>query len=243
MQFRITGDDITKPEFVTINSGDPLTDITATQADFIVSQKDYRQTLRQSLSEQMLQVSSQITQATGDPALGITLIAEAIELQDLPNKDQITARLREAAGMPPRDETDEQRQQREQQQAQQQQQQAQMAQQQAETAMRYESAKADEMAAQAKERMAEAEREMANAIDHKIRATRNLMEAAGMLQMRPDLAPIADDLLQNLDATLMQGKPVTQPPPPPPQDIQQQNPPSADFLTPEDPQAIAQESM
>lgn len=244
MQFRITGDDINKPEFVSINSGDPQTDITATQADFIVSQKDYRQTMRQALSEQMLQVSSQITQATGDPMMAVALIEMSIDLQDLPNKDQITARLREAAGMPPRDETDEQRQQREQQEMQQKQQQAQLAQQQAEIAMRYESAKADEMQAQAKERLAEAERESANALDHKIRATRNLMEAAGMLQMRPDLAPIADDLLQNLDATLMQGKPVTQPPPPQPEQMQQPSPPSADFLTPDDSQVPnAQESM
>lgn len=241
MQFRITGDDINKPEFAEVNNGDPQTDITATQADFIVAQKDYRQTMRQSLSEQLLQVSSQITQATGDPSMAIAIIEAAIDLQDLPNKEQITARLREAAGLPPRDETDDQRKQREEQEKQQKQQQMEQQQRQLETAMRYEEAKADEMQAQAKERIAEAEREMANALDHKINAAVKLMEAADLLATRPDLAPIADDLVRNIDGVLAQGKANAEPPPP--QDIQQQNPPSADFLTPEDPQAIAQESM
>jgi hypothetical protein len=227
MQFRITGDDIQKPEFVTINDGKPETNITATQADFIVAQRDYRQTMRQALSEQMLAVSAQISQATGDPRMAVALIEMSIDLQDLPNKEQITARLREAAGLPPKDETDEQRAQREAMEQAQKQAQAQMAQQQAELAIRLDMARAAEMEASAKERSAEAEREQANAVRAKVDAAKALLEASDMLKARPDLAPVADDLSSNLDGILNKSLPVSdqgiQPPPeqmPPAQPIQ-----------------------
>lgn len=210
MQFRITGDDIKKPQFASANDGSPSTDITASKADFVVSQKDYRQTYRQALSEQMMGVASSITQATGDPALAVALIESAIELQDLPNKAQLTARLRQAAGLPPVDETDEQKQQREQAEAQAKQAQDQMAQQVQQTAMRLESARADEMEAQAVERKAEAQREMANATSHKVNAVKSAMEAAELVKNRADLAPIVDDLIGSLDEVL-QVNPVAPP--------------------------------
>lgn len=223
MQFRITGDDIQKPQFASANDGDPATDITASKADFIVSQKDYRQTYRQALSEQMMAAASSITQATGDPALAVALIEAAIELQDLPNKAQLTARLRQAAGLPPVDETDEQKQQREQAEAKAKQAQDQMAQQVQQTAMRLESARADEMEAQAAERKAEAQREMANATSHKVNAVKSAMEAAELVKNRADLAPIVDDLIGSLDDVL-RVQPVEPPVPQQPAEQLPQNP-------------------
>lgn len=229
MQFRISGDDINDKEFVSINSGEPETNITAAQADFVVSERDYRQTMRQALSEQMLQVASQITQSTGDPMMAIAMIEMAIDLQDLPNKMQITAALRKAAGLPPRDETEDQRIAREEQQQQQQAMQQKIQEQQQQTMLRLESAKADEMEAKAKERMAEAEREMANAISHKVDAVTSAIEAAELVRTRPDLAPIVDDLLGSLDGVLHRPK-INESPPsnPVPND-----PPSAGFSLPE----------
>lgn len=202
MQFRITGDSLDKPEFVSVNTGDPATDITASQADFIVSERDYRQTMRQALSEQMLQVSGSIVQASGDPQMAIALIEMAIDLQDLPNKDQITSRLRSAAGLPPKNETDDAREAREQAEAQQAQQAQQQQQALQEQAFRLAKARADEMECQADERRAEAERERANAVSHKINATKSAYAAAALIQNAPHIAPVADDLLRNLDAVL-----------------------------------------
>ncbi|VCW98714.1 hypothetical protein BANRA_04025 [Acinetobacter baumannii] len=58
MQFRITADNLKdKMEFVRINEdGKPETDITRTQADFVVAERDYRTTMRQALSEQLISV-------------------------------------------------------------------------------------------------------------------------------------------------------------------------------------------
>ena len=154
MQFRITSDGSKDHEFVVINDPhEPETNITRTQADFIVNERDYRTTMRQALSEQMISAVGAIAQHSGNPNLAITLLEMAIDLQDLPNKEQLTSKLREAAGLPPHNETDEQKQAREQAGKQQQ-----AAEQQArENAMREQIAKASEMEARATKTLAEAQ--------------------------------------------------------------------------------------
>ena len=114
-QFRITADNIKdKAEFVKINDeADPETDITKTQADFIVSERDYRTTMRQALSEQLINVASTMAQHTGKPALAVSFVVSAIEMQDLPDKERFIEQILKAAGLPPIRETDEQRKQRE----------------------------------------------------------------------------------------------------------------------------------
>jgi chemotaxis protein histidine kinase CheA len=225
MQFRITGDDIKKHEFVNVNDGRPETNINATQADFIVAQKDYRQTMRQALSEQALNVAGSIAQATGDPRMAVALIEMSVDLQDLPNKDQMTAQLRAAAGLPPKDETDDQREQREAMEAQAKKAQADLAQKQAELAIRLDTAKAAEMEAAAKERTAEAEREAANAVRAKVDAVQSMIQAAQLITTNPHLASVADDLSKNLDATLNQSLPMSdQGIPPMPEQLPPPNP-------------------
>lgn len=117
MQFRITEDDLkNEPEFVKVNQDDdPSTDITRTQADFIVADKDYRATMRQALSEQLISTAGVISQHTGNPMLGVALLIAAIEMQDIPEKDRMTEELRKSAGMPPKNESEEDKQAREQQ--------------------------------------------------------------------------------------------------------------------------------
>ena len=53
-----------------------------------------------------MNVSGQITQATGDPSMAIAFIEMAIDLQDLPNKERLSSKLREATGLPPIDENE-----------------------------------------------------------------------------------------------------------------------------------------
>jgi hypothetical protein len=200
MQFRITGSDLNpkKQDFVTLNST-PETDITATQADFIVAQRDYRQSMRQALSEQLITVASNIGQATGNPNATMLMIEMAIDLQDFPNKDQMVDKLREIMNLPPKNETDEERQAREQAMAQKQQ--AEQALQdkikelqvlKAHSEVEYNNARAAQL-------KAEGRRELANARNSQADATAKAAQVAQLILQNPALAPTIDDFLKNLD--------------------------------------------
>ena len=203
MQFRITGSDLNpkKQEFVTLNST-PETDITATQADFIVAQRDYRQSMRQALSEQLITVASNIGQATGNPNATMLMIEMAIDLQDFPNKDQMVDKLREIMNLPPKNETDEERQAREQAMAQKQQ--AEQALQdkikelqvlKAHSEVEYNNARAAQL-------KAEGRRELANARHAQAEALAKYMESAGLVAQNENLSTIADDLIKNMDSIM-----------------------------------------
>lgn len=209
MQFRVTSD-IKNPgekDFVVLNAT-PETDITATQADFVISERDYRQTMRQALSEQLMNVSAQMTQATGDPSLSIAFIEMAIDLQDLPNKERLSSKLREAANLPPIDENDDAKKAREE--GQQQEQANQQAKQ--EQAFELELAKARSAInldnSRANQYNREGEREKANARRAQAEAMVKYLEAAGVVVQNAELSSVADDLIRNMD-NIMNG---TQPP-------------------------------
>lgn len=239
MQFRIT-DDKLKHEFVSVNDGSPETDITAAQADFVVSEQDYRQTMRQALAEQMINVAGTISQHTGNPNMSVALLEMAIDLQDIPNKDEYTAKLREAAGLPPRDETDEEKAAREQQAqqaqaAQQEQQQAAM-----QLSAREQAARASEMEARASESQARAEKARADAelqeilaATAKLTALAKAIDTANLATASHGALELADNLIQEangilgLDNDTPEQPEAPQQPQQPPQAMQQQIEPQA----------------
>lgn len=96
-QIRI-GKDKGKYEFQEINAMQPdgtiLNDITASKADFTVSETDFNDTLRQSLFEAMSEMITRI-----DPGVAMQLLDMVVDLSDLPGKDAIVARIREINGM------------------------------------------------------------------------------------------------------------------------------------------------
>ena len=211
MQFRVTSD-IKNPgekDFVVLNET-PETDITATQADFVISERDYRQTMRQALSEQLMNVSAQITQATGDPAIAIGFIEMAIDLQDLPNKERLSSKLREISGLPPIDENEDDKQAREEGEKEEQakQQAMQEALQELEMAKQKSAINLDNSRANQYNR--EGEREKANARRAQAEALVKYLEAAGLVVDNADLSNIADDLISNMD-NIMNGTQPTQP--------------------------------
>lgn len=211
MQFRVTSD-IKNPgekDFVVLNET-PETDITATQADFVISERDYRQTMRQALSEQLMNVSAQITQATGDPAIAIGFIEMAIDLQDLPNKERLSSKLREISGLPPIDENEDDKQAREEGEKEEQakQQAMQEALQELEMAKQKSAINLDNSRANQYNR--EGEREKANARRAQAEALVKYLEAAGIVVDNADLSNIADDLISNMD-NIMNGTQPTQP--------------------------------
>lgn len=97
---RIVGEN--KPiEWLPINTvdpdtGKPLNDITASRADFIVSEQDYRATLRQAMFEQMMDMLGKIAPVM--PQAAINLLDLVIDMTDIASKDEFVKRIREING-------------------------------------------------------------------------------------------------------------------------------------------------
>lgn len=101
---RVAGPD-GAPAWVPINQPtfDPLTgevkwanDITADEADFVVDETDYRETVRMAQAEMLFEMIGRLP-----PDLAAKLIDIAVEMTDLPNKAQLVARIRQATGQQP----------------------------------------------------------------------------------------------------------------------------------------------
>lgn len=68
-------------------------DIAASLADYVVDQQDYRETVRMAMAEQLFEVIAKLP-----PDMQINLLDIAIELTDLPNRDELVARIRALNG-------------------------------------------------------------------------------------------------------------------------------------------------
>ncbi|CAB4134952.1 hypothetical protein UFOVP275_39 [uncultured Caudovirales phage] len=82
-------------DFHTINDGLPENEITRTKADFIISEAEWRATMRQAAAEQLMEAITRMP-----PEIGIIILDLAIDsMDDLPNKDEIAKRIRSKTGM------------------------------------------------------------------------------------------------------------------------------------------------
>ena len=86
---------INQPEVQPDGSVRWLNDITASQADFVVSEQDYHGTLRQAMFESMMAMVAKMP-----PELAMRLLRMAYEFSDFPNKDEIVAEIRRMTGEP-----------------------------------------------------------------------------------------------------------------------------------------------
>jgi len=123
---------VNSPEVQADGSTRYLNDITASAADFVVSEQDYNGTLRQVMFEQLSAMSQRLP-----PEVALRFLRIAMEFSDLPNKDEIAEQIRQITGEqdPNKEMTPEQAQQAEQQMQQQMQQQAEALDMQRQTAM------------------------------------------------------------------------------------------------------------
>jgi hypothetical protein len=98
-KIRITGGENGKtPEFLEINKYNPETkeiigDITASQADFVISEQDYSATIREAMFESMTEIVK-----TMQPEASIQILDLVFELSDLPGKEKFVDRLRSLTG-------------------------------------------------------------------------------------------------------------------------------------------------
>ncbi|MGC1550527.1 MAG: hypothetical protein WA777_18550, partial [Rhodanobacter sp.] len=68
-------------------------DITASEADFIVDETDYRETVRMAMSEMLFEMIGRMP-----PNVALALLDIAVEMTDLPNKDALANRIRQVTG-------------------------------------------------------------------------------------------------------------------------------------------------
>ena len=241
--FRITNERGT-PEFIQINNGMPENEITLTKADFIISEADWRNTMRQAAAEQLMDMIAKMP-----PQVGLMLLDLAVESMDLPNREEIAKRIRAQSGMKDPDQKEPSPEELAQAEAAAKQGQAQEAMFMAELDGKV--ADADKKKADAQRAMAAAERELGLAIKDRVDATNTAMTAAQMVITMPTTARVADGILQEAGwrdftaSAVAGGLPPQQPmpqPAPQPEPAQQAMPPEA--MPPETaPQDMPQQDM
>lgn len=194
--FRVTNER-GSPEYLKMNDGLPENDITRTKADFIVSEADWRATMRQAAAEQLMEMIGKMP-----PEIGLMLLDLAVEAMDLPNREEIAKRIRASTGMKDPDQTEPTPEDLAQQQAQ-----AEKAA--AEKAM-FDAELANKQADAALKR-AKVAREQGLAIVDRVTATGEAMVSAQAVIAMPTIAKVADGLLQEAGWTDFSAGPVIQP--------------------------------
>jgi hypothetical protein len=91
-QFRITNKR-GKYDYVSVNDGLPENDITRTKADFIISEGAWHATIRQAAADELMEAMTRLP-----PEVSIMLLDLAVENMDLPNREEIVARIRSVTG-------------------------------------------------------------------------------------------------------------------------------------------------
>lgn len=174
-------------ELNTLNpeTGEIMNDITAFQADFVVSEQDYRSSLRQAMFESLFDIVGRLAQM--NPQVALNLLDLVVEMADLPNKDELVNRIRKLNGQtdPDKEETPEEiaaREGKEQADGQAQ------AMQQALTLKTLET--------QLKKLAAESSKLDAQAMSERIGAMYKSLEAASVVAEIPGAAKIADEILK-----------------------------------------------
>jgi len=95
-QFRITNMR-GKPEYITVNDGMPDNDIVRSKADFVITEGDWRVTMRQAAAAELMDLMVKL--APAQPQLVMVMLDLVIESTDIPNREEIVRRVRELSGM------------------------------------------------------------------------------------------------------------------------------------------------
>jgi hypothetical protein len=192
---RIVGE--AKPiEWIPINQKDPATgrilnDITASKADYVVAEQDFKASIRQAMFESMLELIGKLP-----PAVGLQLLDMVIDFADVPNKEELVSRIRKINGQtdPNRKPTPDEiagQQAKEQKAAELEQLNADMLRADVEKSR----AQAQEMLARIDKTHADIQKTVATAIKEGVTAAYEALQAAQIVATVPGVTPIADAVL------------------------------------------------
>lgn len=210
-QFRITNMRGV-PEFITVNDGLPENDIARTKADFVISESDWRASMRQAQTEALTELMMKLP-----PEVVLLMLDLVVDGMDIENREEIVKRLRSHNGQKDPDQTEPTPE--EIAAAQQAQKQQQFMEEQAMVALDGEKAKNEKV-------RAETARIAKQSINDSMTATNTALTAAQMVVAVPTIAAVGDSLLAQAGwkgAHIAAGG-IGQMPTMPPQQIQQQAP-------------------
>jgi hypothetical protein len=77
-------------------TGEVLNDITASHADYVVSEQDFKSSLRQAMFESLFDIVSRLAQM--NPQVALNLLDLVVEMADLPGRDELVSRIRKING-------------------------------------------------------------------------------------------------------------------------------------------------
>jgi len=179
--------------FVEINTTDPMTgqvvnNVTASKADFVVSQQDYRDSLRMAMFESLFEIVSRLAQM--NPAVALNMLDLVVEMADVPNRDELVARIRQLNGQ--RDPDSEPSPEEQQQMAQQ----AAMQQAQQQLAMAQMEATVAKLQAEVDKLRADQEKAQAESINKRLEAMYSALQSAQIVAQAPGAAVMADEIMK-----------------------------------------------
>jgi hypothetical protein len=88
---------INQPEMDAMGNVRFVNDITASQADFVVDEQDFHQSVRQAMFEAMVDLVGKITAVS--PEAGLRILRMALEFSDLPNKEEMAGEVKSILGI------------------------------------------------------------------------------------------------------------------------------------------------
>ncbi|PTM61893.1 hypothetical protein [Phreatobacter oligotrophus] len=181
--FRIT-DKRGNPQYIEVNDELPENDITRSKADFTITEADWRATIRQAQADELFSLLAKL--APGAPQLVMVVLDLLIESMDIPNREEIVKRIRQATGMsdPDQEEPTPDEMARKQLQMQQQQFTIQMA-----------LSELKKKEAEIRKLIAQAAEIEAKATNTKVQSQRVAMDAAGAAVAQPGITHVADHIL------------------------------------------------
>lgn len=179
------------PEYVTVNDDLPENDIVRTKADFIISEDDWRMSIRQAQTAELLELLQQLAPVA--PQIALIMLDLLVEAMDIPNRDELVRRIRQSTGMrdPDAEEPTPEEKQRMAAQAEQAAMQKAMLQAQIAGAQ----AKAEQSAAMAIKSKADAQRVLASVAGENVGTQKAALEAALAAISAPQSVAVADGIL------------------------------------------------
>ncbi|MNK97144.1 hypothetical protein D3C87_1174620 [compost metagenome] len=93
--FRITNMRGT-PDYVVINDGLPANDIVRSKADFVISEQEWRASMRQAQVAELLDVMNKLAPVA--PQAMLAMLDLVVESMDIPSREEIVSRLRKITG-------------------------------------------------------------------------------------------------------------------------------------------------